>query len=938
MLTRTRSVRWSACVAPTMLMFLLHGWRPCWAQAPVPAPTLQGVVVDTTGARVAHAAVHLQSGGHEQNTRTDGAGHFEFTSSAGLCRLTIDFPGFDTFKMTVNVSASGEPAEVRAVLRIAPISQEIVVDDDTGASSNAAENKNAIVFTSQDLNMFSEDNATFQKQILAFLGAGVGSPQIYVNGFSSGHIPPKSSIREVRFNRNPYSALFDTMGNRRVDFITRAGGDKLHGSLDATGNDIDFNSLNPYNPGPQPPYYSLTADGNLSGPIGRKSTFFVGGTYNNQQNNAAVNAVVLSNLQPVSFYQAVPNPITSSIFTARVDRVLTENNTFTGSYEFDQTNVTNGSVGLLVLPSEGFNNGTTSQTLQLSDTQAVGMKMLLESRLQYMRSRLQQGAVSDAATIVVQGDFNGGGSPQQQLIDDLDNFEFQQYFSRQQGAHFFRVGGRYRSYRDSNFSTANYNGQFLFSTLTGYQLTLQNTQICAQDPTSPACLTPAQLAAAGGGASQYSVTTGKKSAVALTGDLALFAEDEWKVNKSITVDLGFRFESQSGVPDHIDPAPRLGAAWAIYRKKERRPFVVLRGGAGIFYDRFTAANLLTSIRQNGVTQQTYIENLASYPSPTIAVPPTTYTLSPNLHTEYGLYLGGSAEKMFGRIGQASISYTGIHGVHQYLSRNINAPLPGTYDPTVPGRGTRPLGGDQNIYQFDSSGTLNAQIVAIQTRLNLSKRVVAYVVYSDVMEKADASSANAFVSNSYDVSADYGRVAAPAHDLVAGGMVQLPFGISTNLYFAAKSGIPFNITTGTDLNGDGQFNDRPTFATDLTRPSVVQTRFGNFDTQPTAGQKLVPFDYGDSPSFYFLDVTLERSFAVGPRPAKKAAEKAGPAPGRPFSVNFQVDAQNIFNHVNSGTPIGVVGSSLFGKSISLSTDLSTNTAANRLIMLHAAFEF
>ena len=190
-------------------------------------------------------------------------------------------------------------------------------------------------------------------------------------------------------------------------------------------------------------------------------------------------------------------------------------------------------------------------------------------------------------------------------------------------------------------------------------------------------------------------------------------------------------------------------------------------------------------------------------------------------------------------------------------------------------------------------------------------------------------------------ADYGRVTLPPQTFYSGGNVQLPFGLSANLYFAAQKGTPFNITTGTDLNGDTQYNDRPTFATDLTRPSVVKTAFGNFDTAPTAGQTVIPFNYGNSPSFVFLDLSLARTFAIGPRPSAPPAKpgaKPEPRPDPPYSLSFTVDAQNAFNHVNPGPPVGVLSSPLFGKPNSLNSSLTSNTAANRVVTLQMSFQF
>ncbi len=946
MLLRTRRVLLSACFGTLILNLASPGPHSCSAQTLAPASTLEGLVIDPTGARVAHATVRVEpenQSTHIEQSTTDGHGHYSFSLPRGRYTLTVESPGFDTFHATVTVPPSGAPVYLEVVLAIPAVLEEVLVDPDGASNNSADENKSALVFAGKDLKMFSDDNATFQKQIEAFAGAGPRPPQVYVNGFSGGRFPPKNTISSIRFNRNPYSALYDAYGIGRIEITTKPGTDKLHGAFDASGTDIRFNTANPYAGAQTPPYYTLTLDGNLNGPIGSKTSFFLGGTYNNQQNNAAVDASTLdSAFNPVLFTQAVPNPQVTSTYNARLDRMLNPNNTLTASYQFTQANITNGAVGLLVLPAEGFNNGATTQILQLSDTQLIGSKMSSETRFQYVRTRLQQDPVSSATTVIAEGAFSDGGNPQQQLRDNQDFYEFQELFTRQQGSHFLRFGGRYRAYRDANFSRANYNGEFLFPSLTAYQLTLQNDANCAANPAAPTCLTATQLLAEGGGPSQYSITTGQSSATILTTDLSAFAEDEWKPSKTFVLDLGFRFESQSAVPDRVDPAPRIGVAWAVRRKNAKSNLVVLRSGAGVFYDRFTAANLLTSVRQNGITQQTFVQNNPDYtdPSPT-SVPPATYTVDPNLRSEYGLYTGVSAEHVFGRLGQASVIYTAIRGDHQYLSRNVNAPLPGTYDPTVPGSGTRPFGGEANLYQFASAGLLNDNQLTVQGRFNLGKRVVAYAIYTVQRENSDASTASSFVSNSYNPRADYGRVAQPSQTFHAGGNVQLPFGLSSSLYFLAQTGTPFNITTGTDLNGDTEYNDRPSFATDLTRPSVVKTRFGNFDTSPIAGQKLIPINYGSSPSFVFLDMSLARSFAVGrrpPAPAAKPGAKPEPRPDPPYSLSFTVDAQNVFNHVNPGPPVGVLSSPLFGKPNSLNTSLTSNTAANRIVTLQMSFQF
>jgi hypothetical protein len=180
-------------------------------------------------------------------------------------------------------------------------------------------------------------------------------------------------------------------------------------------------------------------------------------------------------------------------------------------------------------------------------------------------------------------------------------------------------------------------------------------------------------------------------------------------------------------------------------------------------------------------------------------------------------------------------------------------------------------------------------------------------------------------------------------------VKLPYGFGASLFGSIQTGSPFNITTGTDLNGDTIYNDRPAFATNPTANSLIyKTRFGTFDANPQPGEAVIPFDYGNSPSFYFLVAHLDRAFKIGPRPVAPAPAPGAPAakgptpkPDRPYSLTFAVEANNVFNHVNPGTPVGVLSSPLFGKSISLNSPFSLggfSTSANRTVTLHCNFSF
>jgi hypothetical protein len=237
-----------------------------------------------------------------------------------------------------------------------------------------------------------------------------------------------------------------------------------------------------------------------------------------------------------------------------------------------------------------------------------------------------------------------------------------------------------------------------------------------------------------------------------------------------------------------------------------------------------------------------------------------------------------------------------------------------------------------------------------TNLNLNPRrwLYLFAFYVAGVDRSDANGNSWFVSNSYDIRQDYGRDDSDTRQqFYMGGSLNLPHGVAVQPFISARSGRPFNITTGSDLNGDTSYNDRPAFATDLSRPSVLRTAYGNFDTDPLPSQKVIPYDYGHGPALAWVDLQVSEGVHVGPRPAAAMQHTVSPAgtdatashpSERPWRLSFSLEVQNLFNHTNAGSPVGVLSSPLFGKSLSVATDFSSLTAANRTLLLHSTFTF
>ncbi len=893
---------WRCCLS----LFLVLG--PWFAGAPLleaqdpDAAILTGAVNDPSGARIPRASVHIHGDKLDRDISTNATGSFTVTLPAGTYTVTVHATGFRALSRDTTLDA-GDHQNLN--FRVAIDAAEEVISVDPGSAVKPS----SLSLSGTQLEILSDDPATLRQQLIAMAGGGLGlaTPQFYVDGFSNGQVPPKSAIRAIHINSDPYSTVYDRPGFGRVEIETQAGGNRLHGMFDVGGTGSALNSNNPYTE-TQPPYYQLLFRGNVSGPIGKNTSYFLAGNTSDLQNNAIVNAVGLS--------EAVPNPQREDDYSLRLDHKFTTANQMNGRYEIHRAHQTNAGVGLLVLPEEGYTNNALTQTLQLDDNEIFNPRIVNDIRFQYIRTRTMQDPNTTGPTIIVEGAFSAGGSPTQMFHDNQDQYELQENLSVDRGSHFIRTGLRYRLFRDSNDSRAGYNGQYIFPDVASY-------------PGTPA---------------QYNYTTGQSSAAVSTGDLGLYAEDNWKISRNFTLDYGLRYETQSAVPDHNDPAPRVGFAWAIGPKAAKIPILTLRGGAGLFYQRLTAADLILPVRQNGINQIAYF--IQNPTSPSSLTTTTIYRVDPQLRTSHTLVSSVTAERMIGHIGNIAMNYLEADGRRQYLSLNANAPLPGTYNPSDPASGVRPLGGTQNIYQYTAEGTGHAQMFFTNLNLNPTRRLYLFAFYVAQRDHSDANGTSWFASNPYNIRQDYGRDDSDTNQsFYTGAAINLPYGFTVQPFISARSGRPFNITTGTDLNGDTIYNDRPAFATDLSRPSVVRTAYGNFDTAPMSSQTIIPYNDGHGSGLLWVDLQASEVFHVGPRAAMQAVPQSGTGgahqvshPERPWTLSFSVEAQNLFNHVNPGQPVGVLSSPLFGQSLSVATDFSTLTAANRTVLLHSTFTF
>jgi hypothetical protein len=877
---------------------------------------MRGQVKDELGAVIVGATVTAVNASNvEKTATTNGEGNFAIAGlSPGKYTVRAFKEGFALYEATDVDLSTGQSATLNIELRVALKDEKVTISsNDPNVSVDPANNANSLVLRGSDLDLLSDDPDQLAEDLKALAGGldGPNGTQILVDGFSRTSIPSKSSILEVKINSNPFTAEQDSLGFGRIEITTKAGTEKFNGQGFFNFNDESLNARNPYAPN-RAPYQARLFGAQVSGPvITKKSSYFFDFEKRDIDENAIINALILDpSFNIVPFGQAVVTPQRRTNFSARFDYQLNKNNTFVGRYNILHATTNNSGLGGFSLPTRAFNSSLTEQTLQFSNTMVVNPSTLNITRFQYIRSRRNQESVNAGPTINVQEAFIGGGAPFDFALNDTDRYELHNQTTWIQNNHTWIGGARLRLSRINDVSPNNFAGTFIFSSLQEYRRVLQGIP--------------------GARPAQFTIAGGNPQARVNQFDLGGFLQDDWRLKPNFTLSLGLRFESQTNIGDKIDLAPRVAFAWAPWGANNgKRPRTVIRGGGGIFYTRVDEELTLQADRFNGINQQRFIVSGPNF-FPNVpatqtllaaSLPQTTRLVSPDLKTPYSMKGVFSVERQLPHGLTLTVAY--LYGRDRQLlrSRNLNAPLPGTFDPAQPNSGVRPFGNVGNIFAFESGGDSTSQTLILNLRGNLTKKLNLTMRYGVGRVKGDTEGAFTFPSNPYDFSQDDGfQSYASTQGGVFGLIYRAPLGISITPLVRFNSAERFNITLGRDLNGDGVFTERPAFATDLSKPGVVVTKFGAFDTNPSPGQAIIPRNFGKGADYFHASLRFSKLFGFGtvggPAAAAQSGGNGAKSTEKRYYVLLTMQVQNLFNNRNQGTFIGNLSSPLFGQSNSL----------------------
>ena len=121
---------------------------------------------------------------------------------------------------------AGQVQQFDIALSIAVEKQNVEVQEETPTVDVSPQNSaGTLVLKGKDLDALSDDPDELSSELQALAGpsAGPNGGQIYVDGFTAGELPPKSAIREIRINQNPFSAEYDKLGYGRIEIFTKPG-------------------------------------------------------------------------------------------------------------------------------------------------------------------------------------------------------------------------------------------------------------------------------------------------------------------------------------------------------------------------------------------------------------------------------------------------------------------------------------------------------------------------------------------------------------------------------------------------------------------------------------------------------------------------------------------------------------------------------------------
>ncbi|MBZ5558518.1 MAG: carboxypeptidase regulatory-like domain-containing protein [Acidobacteriia bacterium] len=837
---------------PATVMWLLLAMTGMTAtpQSPARGVAVAGVVQDQTGAILPGAQITLLVSGSAAPSQTavsDAAGAFRFDRvPPGTYDIRTEFPGFNTNVAHVRVTTRA-PGSTTVVMTIEGFTQEVSVGGaGTETSTNTAANLNAITLdedTLDDLPVLDQDIVAAVSRFLDSSAIGTGGTTILVDGIEVNTLAlSASAVQQIKINQDPYAAEFMRPGRGRIEIITKPGGKDYSGTFNLRFRDSAFYARNAF-AATKPPEQRRIYEGTLGGPVpgAQKTNFLFSGSYDSEANQSIVFADTPAGAVNVN----VATPYTHLLAAGTWNHQQGDNTTQSIRFSHLYNRNTSQGVGGVNLPEVGFNHEDTEDEATFSQQTIFSPTLLNDFKLLVGVENEPRTSLNAAPRIVVQDAFTGGGAQQDQLRTE-HHFTLVEAITWSPANHTIKFGLNIPDWSwRGNEDNTNTGGTFYFSSLADYT---------AGRPYS------------------FIQQAGDGHTLFLEKVVSGFVQDEIRLRPNFSVDVGLRYDWQNYFHDQDNFAPRGSFAYAV--DENRR--TILRGGAGVFYDRTGPGPIQDLLRYDGQHLQRYVLTDPGYPNPLkpgqslSAQPVSLVQLSPDVVIPFTVQYSVGVERQLRPKTTLAINFIGSRGVDMFRSRDVNAPPPPLYL-------ARPDPAYSVVRQIESAGTMRTSSLQFTLRGQMSRFFSGSAEYNFGRAYNDTSGIGWMPPNSYDLSLEYARADFNTRHRVDlfGTVTPAPgmnFGVSLGLY----SGRPYSLSTGQDLFNTGTANARP------------------------AG---VPRNSLEGPGTINLDLRWSREFVVSMQGTRKRTATIG------------VDAFNVQNRINYSTPIGNLSSPFFGQSIS-----------------------
>jgi len=667
-------------------------------------------------------------------------------------------------------------------------------------------------------------------------------------------------VEEVKVVTSGYAPEFGQTTGMVYNAITPSGTNRYKGSASYRFRRKAFSAFPFYFQGdrtdatkPDTKVDSTTAE--IGGPIVRDKLLFFFGFEDTSRDLSAQRVITVKPADATLIGLAaqpgtIPATQAAKFYIGKADYQLSPANRLTARYiHFANDSPNNIAAAQSGTPSTtqwstNFVDAMQSTAVQLVST--LGSNTLNELRFQYAGRHQQRSANELSGTgpaIRINGVANFGAPTAG--IDESLGFDFKQNitqvvdnFTLLRGNHSVKVGFDAQVVQDTrNSDTLNF---YTFATTADY--------LAAKSGANPLAYTSfAQLL----GDPAFKMTSSLYSA---------FVQDDWRLTQNIKLLYGVRYDlynypkAPAGAPFshsqnfHVDKnnfGPRAGLAWTL------APNMVLRASTGLMFDQAILAAYEQSIQQSGAPVRytvnltptsagapAFPNNLSNLPAGFTLPTQSIFTVSPDFQVGRTFQNNVQVERSFGRDFYGAVGFVYVRGDELPVANYINVINPigvladgrPIYSSTV-SADTRLDPRFNRITEVQSVGESSYKALQLQVgrRLNAGLQFDVTYTYAKGVDTAPLISTLSVQgddprSDPSNLQRDKGPNLMDLRHNFSGTILVSPHVSSGNpvwntiannnqvgILLQLNSGLPFNVRTNRDLNGDGDAtNDRPLF--------------------------------------------------------------------------------------------------------------------------------